>query len=205
MATSSPAPRNTDVPPPPARPVIVGAKPSPDELRARIDRAESAFKGHLAGLRSEITLADVNVDGMPLFDRVRARPLLTVGVTVAAAAAVPLLIGLARRSRPEPDRQAQWWEAYINDFMDDAAFRVQRGVDSGSALHQALRRRAPVIYVEQAPPKRPSAVKASATSGLSTIVNTALGFALKFALDRLTQELTGRAELFQAVDDATEG
>jgi len=197
----STAPLTPATPIPPPNPVVIGAKPTPAQLRAEVERAENAFKHHLSGLRSEMTLADVNVDGMPLFDHVRERPLFVVGVTAALAAALPVLIGLLRRERPAPDRPAQWWDAYVADLIDDAAYRVQRGETSDAAFRRALRKRAPVIYVEPAPPSTPSALRSSTASAMSTVINTGLGFGLKYAMDRLAKELTGHPELFKAMDN----
>lgn len=186
------------VPAPPARPVVLGGKPTPEELRAEVARAEAALRHHLAGLRSELTLADVTLGGRPVLDHVRQRPFLVVGLTAAVAAALPILIGLLRRQRPRPDRPAQWWEAYVADLLDDAALRVRRGASFDVALRKALRARAPVIYVEPEAPRAPSALKSSLTSALTSALNAGVGFGMKFALDRFAQQLTGTPEAFEA-------
>lgn len=196
--TTKPAVPRTATAPAPA--VLHGMKPSSEELRARLEAAETRLQHHVAGLRSEMTVADVEVAGRPVLDHIRHRPWLSVGLTAGSMALAVVIVGLLRRERPEVDRRDQWWDAYLDNFLNDAAYRVQAGAPPEIALHQALRERAPVIVVEAEPPRRPSAVRQGASSTVATLLNTVFGFGLKLAMDRLTQELTGHDEISKAVE-----
>lgn len=167
------------------------------QLRAELEARKSLLDQHLSGLQSELTLADVNVGGRPMLDYVREKPLLAAGV----AAGVGLLAGVlsSLRSRPEPEEPSDytlWMNAYLDDLIEEGGFRVQRGDDSETALRKALRSRAPVIVLEgEASPKE------QASGTVSLLLNTALGFGVKLALDRMAQRLTGEEEIVDAVTE----
>lgn len=169
------------------------------QLRAELDRRKELLDYHLSGLQSELTIADVNVGGRPVLDHVRERPLLAAGVAAGVGVLAGLVTGLMGREEPEePSDYDLWMGAYLDDLVDDAGYRVQRGEDSDVALRKALRSRAPLIVLE--PEEEP--VKERAGSIFSVLVNTALGFGVKFALDQMAQELTGEDEIVEAVKGA---
>lgn len=164
------------------------------ELKARKDRLEQ----HLAGLQSEMTIADLNVSGRPILDYVRERPLLAAGV----AAGVGLLAGVASglRARPEPEPPSDhdlWMSAYLDDLIEESSFRVRNGEDAATALRKALRKRAPVVVLEAEPTPQ-----AQARGTVSMLLNTAVGFGVKLALDRVAQRLAGDDEIVHAMEDA---
>lgn len=169
-----------------------------EQLRWELETRKEVLTEHLHGLRSELTLADVTVGGRPILDYVREQPLLAVGVAVGGAALAGLLLTLLRRETPaSPAPRDEFWRHYMDDLIDAAAFRVQRGEDTDTALQKALRQRAPVVYVEnEVDPKAPSTVLRST---FDLLFKTALGFGTKFALDRMAQALTGEEEIVEAV------
>ncbi len=172
-----------------------------DELRERLEGRERSIHRHLEGLKQEVTtIADVNVGGRPVLDYVREQPLLAAGVAVGVGLVAGLVTGLMGRETPEePSDYDLLMSAYLNDVVDDAGSRVLDGDDSDAALRRALRRRAPVIVVEAEDP-----VKQKASSMFGVLLNTALGFGVKFALDRMAHELTGEDEIVDALDSVNE-
>jgi ElaB/YqjD/DUF883 family membrane-anchored ribosome-binding protein len=169
------------------------------QLRAELDQRKELLDYHLSGLQSELTVADVNVGGRPILDHVRERPLVAAGVAAGVGVLAGLVTGLMGREAPEePSDHDLWMGAYLDDLVDDAGYRVQGGEDAGVALRKALRSRAPVIVLE--PEEEP--VKERASSIFSLVLNTALGFGVKFALDQMAQELTGEDEIVTAMEHA---
>lgn len=175
-----------------------------DELREMVEARRERLRGHLAGLGSEVTLADVSLGGRPVLDHVRARPLLAAGVAAGLGLLAGLLSGLARRGRgPEPDPHALWMGAYLKDLVEDAAHRVGPDGEGEEALRGALRRRAPVVVIEEK--ALPAREARSALGGaLGVVLNTAVGFGAKLAMDRLAQQLTGEPEVVMAAQKAGE-
>lgn len=172
------------------------------ELRAELEARKLRLDQHLSGLQSELTVADVNVGGRPVLDYVREKPLVAAGVAAGVGLLAGVVTGLMKREAPEePSLHDQWMGAYLRDLVDESAYRVQRGEASEKALRHALRRRAPVVVLE--PEEAP--VKRKASSAGSILLNTALGFGVKFALDRMAQELTDDDEIFEAMEHADTG
>ncbi|MEP0545849.1 MAG: hypothetical protein ABJF88_02880 [Rhodothermales bacterium] len=171
------------------------------ELRAELDTRKTLLDYHLSGIKSEMTVADVNVGGRPVLDYVREKPLVAAGVAVGVGVVAGLVTGLLGREAPEePSDYDLLMGAYLNDLMDDAGSRVRRGQNSEAALRQALQRRAPVVVMEA--PEEP--VKERASSIFSVLINTALGFGVKLAMDRMAQQLTGEDEIVDAMKHASE-
>lgn len=170
------------------------------QLRAELETRKNRLDHHLAGIRSEVTFADLNVGGRPVLDHVREQPLLAAGLALGAGVLVGLVTGLMGREAPEaPGERELWLSAYLDDLIEEGGSYVRRGDDSASALRKALRRRAPVIVLESEENPR---AQARGTIGL--VLNTALGFGVKLALDRIAQQLTGEEEIMNAVNEAAE-
>lgn len=170
------------------------------ELRAELAARKERLNHHLTGLQSEMTLADLNVSGRPLLDYVRDQPLLAVGVAAGVGLLAGVVSGLVARPEPEPpsDRDL-WMTAYLEDVIEEGGFRVRGGEDSETALRKVLRKRAPVVVLEaEATPV------AQARGTVSMLLNTALGFGVKLALDRVALQLTGDDEIVHAMGEASE-
>lgn len=164
-----------------------------EQIRLDLVAAEERLRGNANGIRRELTLADVNLAGMPVLDLVRRNPLAVIGAAAGAVALITLLTTVARRQAPVIDRKQLWWDAYLDDFLDDVAVRVGRGGNPEEELQRALRRRAPVIYIEQGPPEGVVKERGAISRALGSVLKTAGGFGLKIAMDRLTSELAVRA------------
>jgi hypothetical protein len=175
--------------------VATNGQPTPTaaDLRHDLSIAEARLKEHIAGLRSELTLADIRIGDMPLVSHIRHRPLAVTAITLGTFALGTFLLTIARRRRPDADTWEQWWDLYYEDLLDDAALRIGRDGDVDSALQKALRQRAPVIVIEhETASEGPFRTKAF-ISAAASVLNTALGFGMKVAMNRLTQDLEDHA------------
>lgn len=171
------------------------------QLRAELETRKNLFDYHISGLKSEMTVADVNIGGRPMLDYVREQPLVAAGVAAGVGVLAGVVTGLLGRDAPEePSDYDLLMSAYLNDLLDEAGSRVRRGEDSEDALRRALRRRAPLVVMEA----EPEPVKERASSILSVLLNTALGFGVKFALDRMAHQLTGEDEIVEAMHHASD-
>ncbi len=170
------------------------------QLRAALDVRTARLDHHLTGIKKELTtLNDVNVGGRPVTDYVREDPLLAVGVAAGVGLVAGLIGGLIARETPEePSDHDLWMGAYLDDLVDEAGARVIGGEDADTALGRALRRRAPVIVVEPEEPKH------TPSTTLNVLLNTALGFGAKFALDQVARQFTGEDGIIDALQDAPE-
>jgi hypothetical protein len=125
-----------------------------------------------------------------------------VGSSVAAGAAVALTVyGLRRafRRRPEVDEQALLMRGYLDEIVDDAAYRVATGEDTDDAISDAFASRPPLIVMDShSREARPGVM----TELFSSVLTTALGFGIKIGMDMLAQRLTGEPEVIQAVQSA---
>lgn len=172
-----------------------------DQLKERIEGRERSMRRHVEGLKQELTtVSDVTVGGRPVLDYVREQPLLAVGVAAGVGLLAGLVGGLASRPEPEsPSDHDLWMSAYLEDVIEEGGFRVQGGEDAETALRKVLRKRAPVVVLEaEAKPV------AQARGTVSMLLNTALGFGMKLALDQVAQRLTGEEEIVDALGRTAE-
>lgn len=179
--------------------------PSPTsvELRARLDARERSIQNHLAALETEVTtVSDVTIQGQPLPDVIRDRPLLYTGLCLAAGLALGLAWGLRRRSKRRVvyDENDEILRRYAASMLETAARRVARGEEADAAIEKTFRRRPPLVY---APPEE-TPQKGTLGETWDFAVKSALGFGIKTALDQLAQRLTPEDELFHAVEEAQE-
>ncbi|MDX1420016.1 MAG: hypothetical protein R3181_08625 [Rubricoccaceae bacterium] len=178
--------------------------PSPTsvELRARLEARERSIQNHLAALETEVTtVADVTVQGQPLPDVIRSRPLQSAGLFLVGGLTMGLLWGLRRRRRrPRTSDHDEVLRLYAASMLETAAQRVARGEDPEAAIEKTFRRRPPLVYAP--PPERQR--RGALAAGWEVAFTTAVGFGIKTALDRLAERLTGEEELFHAVEEARE-
>lgn len=171
-----------------------------DQIKERIEGRERSMQRHIEGLKREVTtLSDVTVGGRPLLDYVRTQPLLAVGVAAGVGLLAGVVTGLAARPEPAgPSDHDLWMSAYLEDLVEEGGFRVRGGEDAETALRKVLRKRAPVVVLEAEPTP-----KAQVGGTVGMLLNTALGFGVKLALDRIAHQLTGDEEIVQAMDHAS--
>ena len=172
-----------------------------DQIKERLEGRVRSMRLHATGLKQEFTtLNDMNVAGRPVLDYVREQPLLAVGVAAGLGVLAGLVSGYLARPEPEEENDHDlWMSAYLDDVVEEGGFRVQGGEDAETALKKVLRKRAPVVVLEA---ESPAAKEARSTVGL--VLNTALGFGVKLALDQLAQRLTDEETITQAVKHADE-
>ncbi len=171
---------------------------STQDIRAVLEAKKASMKHRIAELESELSFSDVTVQGRPVMDYIREQPLLAVGAAAGIGLVAGLLSGwLARDPADEPSDRDLWISAYLADLVDDAGVRVARGEDTNAALGKALRRRAPVIVVEQESGPVPQTTR----STFNVLLNTALGFGAKFVLDQMARQLTGEDGIVDALQD----
>ena len=162
-------------------------------------------------LKNEATLRGLTVDDQPAPEWVTNHPEKIALAAAGIGAGLAILTGLPgklRRRREKRRRETDQSDVlryYLSAIVEDAAQR-QAGGDAGTsaefAMHESLRASGPVIF---APPEPKAPVRGPLRQAFSLVFNTALGFAVKAALDELTQKLTGEDELFEAMEHASEG
>lgn len=167
-----------------------------DQLKERIEGRERSMRRHLEELKQELTtVSDVTVGGRPMLDYVREQPLLAVGVAAGVGLLAGVVSGLLARPEPaSPSDHDLWMTAYLEDVVEEGGFRVRGGEDAETALRKVLRKRAPVVVLEAEPTP-----VAQARGTVSILLNTALGFGVKLALDQVAQRLSGEDEIVEAM------
>ena len=192
---------------PEAAPTTKPASPNQDytvdQLRELVEAREQDIRDRLQSLQHELTtVADITVDGKPLPDYIRARPFYHTGLALAGGLVLGLLTGFRARAkrRPEMDEREEVLRTYAAFLLDDAAYKVAGGEQADPAVRKALSKRPPLVYYEPPPPPKRSSVGET----LDVAVKTALGFGIKFGLDRLAQKYTHEDELFSAVKEAAD-
>lgn len=117
------------------------------------------------------------------------QPLKVVGGVLIAGVAVGLL--MAGRKKRKSKRQLRkshraLVERYAEALVQDVRFRLRRGDDEEKALRAAFRDRVPLIVVEG---ETDAEVRhGMVREGLDLALKTALGFAVKVLVDRLTAQ-----------------
>ena len=176
-----------------------------DEVRQRLAARERDIQYHVDALKHEAlsVFDDVNVGGRPLMDRIRERKAEAMGAAAGAGAVVGLLLGLGARLRRRPDEEDagfQFVQARLDSAVEDAARRVARGADVDDAIEDSMDA-LPVLYGDGSKIKRP---KTSGQQVAEVALTTAVGFAVKTAMDLLVQRYTDHQETFAALGDEVE-
>ena len=193
----------------PGPPTVLGQGASldtltPDEIKARLAARERDLKYHIQALKHEATtvLDDIVVDGQPLIDRIRQRPAAAFGGAAAVGALLGVLLGLRSRSKHRiepPEAHILFVQARMDAAIDEAAHRVARGESVDAAMQRSMKTM-PAVFCDSKPPK-PIHGRQTLTDVAMT---TAMGFAVKTALDMLTKRFTDSDETFEALAEAAE-
>ena len=176
-----------------------------DEVRMRLKARERDIQYHIEALKHEAAavLDDVVVDGRPLIDRVRERPVEATVIAAGTGLLLGALAGLRARAkrRPDPD-DIDFVRARLAVALDDAAHRVAEGADVERAIRGAMAS-VPVAYADGSdmPPKP----KSSSRQAFDVALQTAAGFGVKAVLDVVIRRYTSHSGTLDALGDAAEG
>lgn len=174
---------------------------TPEDIQAQIVARERDMKYQIEAIKNEIlTIADdVNINGRPFIDVFRAHPERSLAIAGAIGASVGVLLGVwaRRRRRPEPDDGVEFVRARLSTLLDEAAWKVARGVPTEDAMRHTFKT-VPAVYSDRQPISTPH--EHTTVGGI--VGKAALGFALKTGLDLMTKRLTGHEETFEALSDA---
>ncbi|MGB3541812.1 hypothetical protein [Rubrivirga sp.] len=171
-----------------------------DEIRARLDARQRDLKYHIEALRHEATTIadDVNVNGRPLMDYIRERPLTIVTVAAGVGALVGSLFGIrARRKRvaARPEDDIDFIRARLAHVLEDAAERVAEGEDPETSIRGSMETM-PVIYGDSS-----TAPKTPREQAFEVALTTAVGFLVKKGADMMVQRLTPHDSAIDALTD----
>ena len=178
---------------------------SPEDLQAQIVARERDMKYQIQAIQGELTdlVEDINIGGRPLSDRIRAKPLVSLALSGGAGALLGIGLGLLKRRRrtrrDAPDDALEFTRARLAMVLDEAAYKVARGAKVEDAVRSTLQT-TPAVYMDRDP--REPVPKSAVQENLGVVLKTAFGFATKAAMDQLTQQLTGKKEVFDALEDA---
>lgn len=175
------------------------------ELKSRLEARQRDLQFRVRALGQELGLVadDVVIADRPLIDRVRQRPLAAVGLALAAGATIGLLWGFGKRARrrPDPDFAGDLIRYHTASLVRAASRRVARGESTDDAIAAEVRRR-PVVFVPADEEPVVKQAKSSTREIVDVALKSAVGIGVKTAADRLTQQLTGHEETFEALKDA---
>lgn len=163
-----------------------------DEVSRKEALSKQEVETELEGKSEEIARRldqiqrELNASGKEVKEQILANPLVSAGGALAVGALVGLII--KRRRRPsETDRIHQRLvDQYMDAVADDVRYEVERGKETGEAVHEALRDRVPLIFYAEEP--------ASESAGFfrqtfDFMLKTTLGFAVKSGLDYMTDQV----------------
>ena len=194
----------------PGRPAGLGNDVSldtltPDEIRARIQARERDLKYHVEALKHEATtvLDDVNVGGRPLMDIIRQRKPIALAAGAGSGALVGIVLGLRARAKkrpPQDEDHIEFVRARLAVALDEAAERVARGDTVDQAMQRSMKT-VPAVFGDS---KKPEPSLSSKQTLLDVALTTAIGFAVKTAMDLAVRRYTDSDETFEALADATD-
>lgn len=145
-----------------------------EQILQRIDGLENEIVSTPAAVRAAI----------------RKNPWVGVGAAVAVGAVVGIIFGGRRKKSELPPAHQALVEGYINAVADEVRKGVRRGKDPDEVVRKSLHDRAPVIIYA---PDTDDRVESKQSSFLRQVgdltLKTALGFAVKTAIDFFTASL----------------
>ncbi|OZC02684.1 hypothetical protein [Rubricoccus marinus] len=182
---------------------------SAEDIRARLNATQRDMKFRIQAIKHEVAHVadDVNIDGRPLSDRFRERPLAALALAIASGATLGLLWGLRRRSKrlPSRDERTDVVQYHVAALLDAAALRVARGASADEALQAEVRKR-PVVFVPREDETTLAGQPGAKKQAFDVAMKTAVGIGVKTGLDLLTKRFTNHEEVFEALaDEASDG
>lgn len=153
-----------------------------DELEAQLRSKKEAIKARVDALQDEVMTS-----GQALKEAVMKSPFVSVGGAVAAGLVVGLLFGGRKKDRfGTGAAHRALVENYLQTLLHEVKYAVARGRQVEDAVEDALRDRVPlVIYAPQGEATRPGLIR----EFFDLTLKTALGFAVKAAVDYLTSQI----------------
>ncbi len=174
-------------------------KPSAEELRKALEARSEQISRRVEAIQDEVARVPGEVG-----EAIVRNPLVSVGVSLGAGLAVGLLIGgLGKRKSRLPAAHEAIVHDYLDALSDEARRLIRRGEEAGSAIRRALGKHTPIVVTTGGPDtlKSPSGFMHTA---FDMAVKTAMGFAVKIALDRF-MTASGLVEADPDVTHATRG
>lgn len=154
-------------------------------LERRLASKEAQIKQRIDGLESEIVSTPAAVRAA-----IRKNPWLGVGAAVAAGAVVGLIFGGRKKNSAVAPAHQALIEGYISAVADEVRKGVRRGKDPEEVVRKTLKDRSPIIVYA---PEKVERVGREPKGFLREVgdltMKTALGFAVKTALDFFTASL----------------
>ena len=194
----------------PSPPVTIGddvalEQLTADQIRARLAARERDLKYHVAALKHEAAtvLDDVVVDGRPLMDRIREKPLVAFGAAAAAGALIGMLLGLrarAKRRAPVPEDHIEFIRARLAVALDEAAAKVAEGTSVEDAMQSSMKS-VPAVFGDSKPFEPHRTAKQSA---FDVALQSALGFGVKAVMDQVIRRYTDSDGTLDALADAAD-
>lgn len=158
---------------------------SKSSIERQLASKEEQIKQRIDGLENEIVSIPAAVK-----TAVRKNPWLGIGAAVTAGALVGLIFGGRKKDSAVPPAHEALIEGYISAVADEVRKGVRRGKDPEDVIRKTLKDRSPVIVYA---PERVERVGREPKGFLREVgdltMKTALGFAVKTALDFFTASL----------------
>lgn len=154
-------------------------------IERQLASKEAQIKQRIEGLENEVVSTPAAVRAA-----IRKNPWLGLGAAVAAGAVVGLVFGGRRKNSAVPPAHQALIEGYISAVADEVRKGVRRGKDPEEVVRKTLKDRSPIIVYA---PERVERVGREPKGFLREVgdltMKTALGFAVKTALDFFTASL----------------
>ena len=150
------------------------------ELEAQLSGKSASISARLEALQKE-------VGALSLRQFINDKPLLGVGVAVAAGLFLGLLVGgRGKSSRGRSAFHASLIDGYIDAVANDVRKLTGRGKDVSKAVTEALRDRVPLIVYS---PGEGETTRGTIMQAADLALKTAAGFAVKAAIDYATTRI----------------
>lgn len=159
---------------------------STSNIRRELDAKEDQIKRRLDALEGEIVSTPAAIKSA-----IMKNPLLGIGGAVAVGAVIGLIYGVRKKGRSPlaPDHEALI-DRYISAVADEVSRGVRRGRDPEDVVRKSLKGRAPVIVYTPGPVESGHPDSKGMLRQLGDLtLKTALGFAVKAAVDLLTASI----------------
>lgn len=154
-------------------------------IERRLASTEEQIKRRIDGLESEIVSTPAAVRAA-----IRKNPWLGVGAAIAAGAVVGLIVGGRKKKSAVPPAHQALVTGYVDAVADEVRKGVRRGKDPEEVVRKSLQDRTPVIIYAPETPEARAAEQAGFLRQLGDLtLKTALGFAVKTAIDFFTASL----------------